>query len=215
MNKTKLIISNISLQYYNYVFTRLTIVYKLDYSSSCDLYVGVTLFKVNDLVVYPAQGVGIIETIETKTVGGGACEFYIVRILTNNITLMVPVSNAQNVGLRSLISRTEANNILNKLLESSTEQIHTGQNWNRRFREYSEKLKSRDLNDVVIVLLELLTIGKIKELSFGERRLLEQSISLVTGELSIVLEQKDQTMKEQIMAFWAAIPEVKDSEDKA
>jgi len=171
---------------------------------------GVILFKIGDLVVYPAQGVGTIESIENKTVGGGECEFYIVRILTNNITLMVPVSNAENVGLRSLISPDKAAELLNRLLETNLEQIHTGQNWNRRFREYSEKLKSRDLGDVVVVLLELLTIGKVKELSFGERRLLEQSISLVTGELSIVLEREEPDMKEQIMSFWAAIPDEKD-----
>lgn len=170
------------------------------------VYQGVILFKVGDLVVYPAQGVGTIETIEKKIVGGSAYEFFIVRILTNNITLMVPVSTAHNVGLRPLISPEEAMEIFHSLLENNLEQIHTGQNWNRRFREYSEKLKSRDLHDVVVVLLELLTIGKIKELSFGERRLLEQSIALVTGELAIVLDRKEQEMKDQIMTFWTATP---------
>lgn len=103
------------------------------------------MFTTDDLVVYPAQGVGKIENIDRQTVGGVACEFYIVRILTNNITLMVPVANATNVGLRSLIDAAQAQTILDELAaDPCSGQIYTGQNWNRRYREYSEKLKSNE-----------------------------------------------------------------------
>lgn len=165
------------------------------------------MFTTDDLVVYPAQGVGKIEAIDKQTVGGVACEFYIVRILTNNITLMVPVANAANVGLRSLISPEQANAILETLADPATGVIYTGQNWNRRYREYSEKLKSNELGDVAQVLRELMLIGRSKELSFGERRLLEQALALVVGEVAEVLHSPEQEIREHIQSF-LAIPVV-------
>lgn len=160
------------------------------------------MFTTDDLVVYPAQGVGKIESIAKQTVGGMACEFYIVRIITNNITLMVPVANAVNVGLRSLISAEEAQQILDALAaDPSSTPIYTGQNWNRRYREYSEKLKSSQLSDVALVLRELMLIGRTKELSFGERRLLEQAMVLVASESAIVLQRSEQEIRELIQSF--------------
>ena len=99
------------------------------------------MFTSEQLVVYPAQGVGQIERIDSQNIGGSACDFYIVRIRANSITLMVPVKNASNVGLRTLVSTKEAEHIWNALRNNPQQTVHTGQNWNRRFREYSERLK--------------------------------------------------------------------------
>lgn len=166
------------------------------------------MFTTDDLVVYPAQGVGKIECIDKQTVGGVACDFYIVRIITNNVTLMVPVANAVNVGLRSLIKADEAQEILDALAaDPSAAQIYTGQNWNRRYREYSEKLKSSKLTDVALVLRELMLIGRTKELSFGERRLLEQALVLVVSEVAMVLERPEQEIRDLIQSFLVVPPE--------
>ncbi len=156
------------------------------------------MFAVADLVVYPAQGVGRVERIERQEISGTNAEFYIVRILSNNVTLMVPVKNAANVGLRALSSSPEGLNIIESLKDRSDFTGYTGQNWNRRYREYSEKLKSGDLSDVAYVLKELLLIGRDKELSFGERRLLEQAMNLVTMELAYALDKNQQEIKELI-----------------
>lgn len=173
------------------------------------------MFTTDDLVVYPAQGVGKIESIDKQTVGGVACEFYIVRILTNNITLMVPVANATNVGLRRLITPEQAQSILDALAaDPSTGQIYTGQNWNRRYREYSEKLKSNELSDVAQVLRELMLIGRGKELSFGERRLLEQALVLVVGEIATVLQSTEQEIRDHIQSFLVVVPEAPDTTDE-
>lgn len=165
------------------------------------------MFDADNLVVYPAQGVGKIERIDHKNVGGVECEFYIVRIQANNITLMVPVQNAANVGLRSLISPTQAQSILEFLRNNCEQTIFTGQNWNRRFREYSGRLKSSDLAVVAQVLRELLLIGRCKELSFGERRLLEQAMCLVSGEISEVLKVPSKDLREEILALYTPILE--------
>ena len=116
---------------------------------------------------------------------------------------MVPVHNAVNVGLRPLIARNEASRILEALRSDRERTVFTGQNWNRRFREYSERLKSPDLSVVADVLRELLLIGRTKELSFGERRLLEQAMSLVGGELAEVLGLPPETLREELLALYA------------
>lgn len=160
------------------------------------------MFAPNELVVYPAQGVGKVEGIDRQEVGGIAAEFYIVRILSNNVTLMVPVKNAINVGLRNLCSLEKADEILLSLEDRSGFTGYTGQNWNRRYREYSEKLKSADLSDVAYVLRELLLIGRDKELSFGERRLLEQAMMLLVIELSFVLGRTQEDIRAQIESMF-------------
>lgn len=162
------------------------------------------MFQSNAYVVYPAQGVGRIERIARQEVGGEVCEFYFVRIVANNVTLMVPVQNAANVGLRHLIGKERAEAVLNALLDpGGGEALHTGQNWNRRYREYSEKLKSSDPADVATVVRELLLIGRCKELSFGERRLLEQAMAMLTGELAQVLSLPEGSLRERIHGAYA------------
>lgn len=160
------------------------------------------MFSVNDLVVYPAQGVGKIEKIESQEIGGCATNLYIIRILNNNIMVMVPVQNATNVGLRPLCSNEEGESMLDYIRDRSDFTGYTGQNWNRRYREYSEKLKSENLQDVAYVLKELILIGKDKELSFGERRLLEQALQLITTELAFCLDTTPADIRTKIYAFF-------------
>ena len=169
-------------------------------------------FSVNELVVYPAQGVGMVERIEDQEIGGAVAEFYIVRILSNNVTLMVPVANAQNVGLRSVCSSEKATSILTALDDRSDFTGYSGQNWNRRYREYSEKLKSGELEDVSYVLKELLLIGKDKELSFGEHRLLEQAMGLLTLELAHALDKEQDVIRTEIEDMFADVIRPKENQ---
>lgn len=161
------------------------------------------MFQLDDIVVYPAQGVGRIERIDHREVSGLTCDFYIVRVVANNATLMVPLHNAANVGLRTLISREQGHSVLASLLHAGEDTVQVGQNWNRRFREYSDKLKSQHIEDIAGVARELLLIGRTKELSFGERRLLEHALNLLTGELALVLQLSEDTLRAQIQAVYA------------
>lgn len=163
------------------------------------------MFSPDQLVVYPAQGVGRVERIERQEIGGVGMELYIVRILGNNVTLMVPVATARNVGLRSLSDTRKAESVLASLQDRSTFTGHIGQNWNRRYREYSEKLKSGDLADVCHVLKELILISGEKELSFGERRLQEQAMALVTIELACILDRDPEEMQSLVEGYFADI----------
>ena len=172
------------------------------------------MFAPQDLVFYPAQGVGVIERIDHKDIGGAACDFYIVRIRANNCTLMVPVNNANNVGLRGLTPEEEARKLLDQLHGPADQPVFTGQNWNRRFREYTDRLKNPDLGVVTGVLRELLLISRAKDLSFGERRLQEQAMSLVVGELSAVLQEPEDTLRDDLLAHYTP-PSPPDGENAA
>ena len=163
------------------------------------------MFSPDQIVVYPAQGVGTVERLEDREIGGTTTTFYIIRILTNGITVMVPVTNAAAVGLRNLCSPEEAAEVLAFMRDRSSFSGYTGQNWNRRYREYTERLKSSSLFDVGHVLKELILIGAEKDLSFGERRLLEQAMALMTSELSCVLRREAEDIKTEIESFFADI----------
>lgn len=171
------------------------------------------MFSSGNLVVYPSQGVGTIEQIDHRDIGGIQCDFYIVRIRTNKVTLMVPVNNAASVGLRSLVSRDQAKNILKGLKENIEKSVFIGQNWNRRFREYTERLKSPDLEIVANVLRELLLISRTKDLSFGERRLLEQAMNLVSDELAEVLNLVPNDLRESLLELYTPIEPVEGLQD--
>lgn len=181
---------------------------------ACLLPKGASVFSPNQLVVYPAQGVGKVERIERQEIGGVGMELYIVRILCNNVTLMVPVATAKNVGLRALSDKCKAESVLDFLQDRSDFTGHIGQNWNRRHREYSDKLKSGDLADVCHVLKELILISGEKELSFGERRLQEQAMALVSIELACILDQEPESIKNLVESFFMDImqKEVAESE---
>lgn len=173
----------------------------------------VFVFTTGQMVVYPAQGVGVIERIESQELGGIRAEFYIVNIMCNNIHVLVPVKNATNTGLRPLSTPTEAESVLDNLKNYQKTQVHAGQNWNRRQREYTEKLKAGTLETVGSVLKELILISSSKELSFGEKRLLEQSMNLISGELSHVLKRDGDDIKKTINEFYVDLfpPESKEN----
>ena len=171
------------------------------------------MFSQDQLVVYPAQGVGKIECLKRQEIGGVTAEFYVIRILSSNITVLVPVNNVKNIGVRTLCSKEEGMAVLESLKDRSTFSGYTGQNWNRRHREYSERLKSASLLDVAHVLKELMLISGEKDLSFGERRLLEQATTLVSTELALVLEKSDVEIKETIDTFFEDIVNSAEKDD--
>lgn len=151
--------------------------------------------------MYPAQGLGTIVRLEQQDVGGAVCDFFIVQIRGSKSTLMVPVSNAAAI-LRKPVDRARAGEILAYLDGEPKEPIVAGQNWNRRFREYSERLKSRELMDVASVVRELSLLGRGKELSFGERKLMEQALPLLASELAEAMLEGEEQVRDRIMAFY-------------
>jgi CarD family transcriptional regulator len=154
------------------------------------------IFKVGDLAVYPAHGVGRIESIEARNLYGSSQNFYIMRILDNNMIIMIPISNANNVGLREIIKEEEVSKIFKILKEKDVE--FDNQSWNRRYREYMEKIKTGSVFEVAQVLRDLFLLKLEKELSFGERKMLDTAKSLLVKEISIAKKMEETKVEENI-----------------
>lgn len=154
------------------------------------------MFKIGDLAVYPAHGVGKIESIESKSIGGKRQEFYIMRILDNDMKIMIPVPNAETVGLRGLITQTDIPRVFDILLRR--EVSVNGGTWNRRYREYMEKIKTGSIYELAEVLRDLTVLKVDKELSFGERKMLDTARTLLLKELSIVQEVTEDEVEKSI-----------------
>lgn len=141
------------------------------------------MFKEGDLAVYPAHGVGIIETIETKEISGCRQDFYTIRILDNNMKIMVPTQNVDNVGLREIIGQKEIPKLYAILKRRDV--VIDNQTWNRRYREYMDKIKTGSVFEVAEVYRDLLMLKEEKDLSFGERKMLDTARSLLVKEISL------------------------------
>lgn len=141
------------------------------------------MFKVGDVVVYPAHGVAEIQSIEEREISGTTLSFMIMKVLDTMMTVMVPVNNINNVGIRALISKGEIDKVFS-ILKQKDVQIDN-QTWNRRYREYMEKIKSGNSTEIAEVLRDLNILKKGKELSFGERKMYDTAKTLLVNEIFI------------------------------
>jgi len=141
------------------------------------------MFKVGDLAVYPAHGVGVIERVESREVSGSSQDFYVMRILENDMIIMIPIKNVNNVGLREIIGRKEVPKLYSILRKRDV--MIENQTWNRRYREYMEKIKTGSVYEVAEVYRDLLMLKTDKDLSFGERKMLDTARTLLVKEISL------------------------------
>ena len=140
-------------------------------------------FKIGDKAVYPAHGVGEVTGIEECKICGDNQTFYILRILENNMKIMIPINNVRQVGLRGIIDSKTADNVFQVLKEREISVDNT--TWNRRYREYMEKIKTGSIYEVAEVLRDLYLLKHDKDLSFGERKMLDTAHTLLIKELSL------------------------------
>lgn len=154
------------------------------------------MFAQGDMAVYPAHGVGQIEAIETKSIGGQDQSFYVMRIIKTGMTIMIPTATSQNVGLRSIISAEEAEQVWKILLDRDIPL--TSQTWNRRYREYMEKIKTGSAFEVAEVLRDLYLLRGDKELSYGERKMLDTAMELLAKEISLARNMEEAAVVAQI-----------------
>jgi CarD family transcriptional regulator len=140
-------------------------------------------FEINELVVYPAYGVARIIAVEHKNIGDFKQNFYVLKVLDNEMSLMVPTTNTKNVGMRKLVTSDEADKALETL--KKRERVSICAPWNRRQNDYMDKIRSGCVFEVASVLRELYVLKADKELSFGERKMLDTAKSIFTREISI------------------------------
>lgn len=156
-------------------------------------------FKVGEKVVHPHHGVAEVMAEGPKEVAGHRVEVYELQTIAADEKVMVSKSAAKRLGLRNVISKKDAKKVLDVL--RSDEVAVTSQPWNRRYRAYTEMLNSGSLFEVAKVVRDLYRLKSDKELSFGERRLLEKSTSLLVTELAVARKVKDETIESDIQGI--------------
>jgi len=123
-----------------------------------------------------------VEAVETREISGSKISFFILKVLDTEMTVMVPVTNVKNVGIRELIDNKGIQRVMNILRERSVSVDN--QTWNRRYREYMEKIKSGSAFEIAEVLRDLNILKRGKELSFGERKMYDTAKNLLVNEIS-------------------------------
>ena len=152
-------------------------------------------FQVGDKVIYPNHGLGIVERIEEKTILGTTCGFFHLRILSNDTTVLVPVVNVDNVGLRRAITDEEVERLFTLLGDGK---IDNHQNWKGRFKDNSDKMRSGSIYDMADVLKSLTFLAKSKSLSFREKRMLDRAKALIISEVSEVMREKPAEIESRV-----------------
>jgi CarD family transcriptional regulator len=158
--------------------------------------------EVGDKAVHPAHGLGEVIAIEHREIGSMKGEFYILRILDNGMRVMVPKASAPAAGLRPVMSNKEAEKVLETM--RAREVAVDLQPWSRRFRAYTEMIKSGSPNEVAKVLRDMYRLKFDKDLSFGERRLLDQAKSLLMKELAAAKKMTEAALQAQVDEMFKA-----------
>ena len=154
-------------------------------------------FKIGDKVIYPNHGLGVVEKVEEKTILGTTCGFFHLRILSNETTVLVPVANVDNVGLRRAITDEEVERLFMLLGDGK---IDNHQNWKGRFKDNSDKMRTGSIYDMADVLKSLTFLAKSKSLSFREKRMLDRAKALIISEISEVMQTTAAAIEERVNA---------------
>ena len=155
-----------------------------------------TAFNVGDKAVYPAHGVAEVVGLETREIGGNKTIFYILKILDTGMKIMIPKGNVGTVGLRDIINPADVKEVYNIL--KSKEIAVEGQTWNRRYREYMDKIKTGSVFEIAEVLRDLSLLKATKDLSFGERKMLDTARTLLVKELAIAKGTKELKIEQEL-----------------
>jgi len=152
-------------------------------------------YQIGSKVVYPMHGAGVIEAIEEREIMGKKQNYYIMRIPIGDMSVMVPMETAEEIGLRDVIDESTADRVLEDFKNC---QVDMDSNWNKRYRENMTRIKSGNISDVVYVVKNLMHRDKLRGLSTGERKMLSNAKQILVSEL-VVAKSCTQQKIEKIM----------------
>lgn len=152
------------------------------------------MFNVGDKIVYPMHGAGVIDAIEEKDILGEKQAYYILK-MPGEVKVMVPISKAEQVGVRNIIDKNSADKVFTVLSQDETEM---DKNWNKRYRDNMEKLKSGNIYEIADVVRNLAFKQKEKGLSTGEKKMLENAKQILVSELVLVEQSNKDEMEELV-----------------
>jgi CarD family transcriptional regulator len=152
-------------------------------------------FHIGDKVVYPNHGVGIIEQISSRTIGATVENFYLLKIKSSSLKVMVPFHNVATVGLRRVVRNGEIQKIVDFLVDGACD---NNADWKYRFKENSERMRTGSLLEVAAVLKGLLVLNTSKPLSFREKKMLERARYLLVSELAMAKNVEELHVEEML-----------------
>ena len=152
------------------------------------------MFNIGDKIVYPMHGAGVIDAIEEKDILGEKQSYYILK-MPGEVKVMVPIDKAEQVGVRNIIDKTSADKVFNLLSQDETEM---DKNWNKRYRDNMDKLKSGDIYEIADVVRNLSFKQKEKGLSTGEKKMLVNAKQILVSEL-VLAEQSNKDEMEELV----------------
>ena len=150
------------------------------------------MFNIGDKIVYPMHGAGTIDSIEEKDILGEKQSYYILR-MPGEVKVMVPISKAEEVGVRYIIDKSSADKVFSVLEQDETEM---NKNWNKRYRDNMDKLKSGDIYEIADVVRNLSFKQKEKGLSTGEKKMLNNAKQILVSELVLAESSNTDEMEE-------------------
>jgi CarD family transcriptional regulator len=153
-------------------------------------------FEIGSKAVVPNLGVGIVTKIDSLSIEDISYDVYVIKILDDGSTYLSPVSNTGENGVRQVIPPEAVNKVYEVLADRITPTDK--QTWNRRYREYLNRIKSGDLLEIATVLRDLSLLRAQKTLSFGERKMYDQALSLITQELAVALDVHESEIQKKI-----------------
>jgi CarD family transcriptional regulator len=153
-------------------------------------------FQIGDKVVYPNQGVGIVEQISTRNLTGQPEMFYLLKLSSSSMRVMVPMGSVANVGLRRVTKSSEIGGILEYLQKG---RCKSAQDWKGRFKENSEKMRSGSLMQVAEVMKTLIILNQAKPLSFREKKMLDRARQLLVDEIAVARGQAKEAVEAQLI----------------
>ncbi len=160
------------------------------------------MFEIGDKAVYPGHGVGIIEAIEAKQISGREQIFFMLRIVESGMTIMIPKDNVGAVGLRGVIRKLDVSKVIHIL--KNRDVTIDNQTWNRRYREYMEKINTGSIYEIAEVLRDLHLLKAEKELSFGERKIMDVAKNLLVKELAIARDVRESDILREIRTIFGS-----------
>lgn len=160
-------------------------------------------FKVGDKVVYPAHGVGVIESETSKTIGGCEAKFFSIKVLETGMKIMTPVGQVESVGLRKVVDNSTIDEVYG-ILRDKNVQVDT-QTWNRRHRDYTQRIKTGSVFEIARVIRDLSVLGSDKDLSFGEKKMLDTAEGLLVKEISIAKSRSEDVVRRELQEIFRPV----------
>ncbi len=154
-----------------------------------------SMLKVGDKAVYPGHGVGQITSIEDKDIMGNRLTFYSMRIMESGTKIMIPKNRLKSIGVRPVASKQQAKEVMDMISEAKSEEEKrpktAGKNWQKRHQSYMDKIKTGSIYEIAKVIRDLNQIKEGKELSYGEKKMMDKAKNILYSELSLTMDKTD------------------------